>query len=285
VCVRIVYDLFLDAEKKFARDSINVITNTRVMSVNTDSLELFDKSTKTKTNLPYGMCVWSTGNKMLDISKSLASKLPNQNNSIALITDDAFQVRGAENIFAIGDCGTIDQRKLIHDCTELFSKADANGDGKLSPKEFEKFIESNSNVYPQMKFLAKEALRNFKKFDTSGDGYLDIEEFQKLLAESDKKITSLPPTAQVAGQTGEHLAKNLNKSKLDPFKYIHRGSFSYIGGSESALEANGFSFTGFFTYLAWSSVYWNKQVSLRNKYCLLSDWAKARLFGRDISRI
>lgn len=168
--------------------------------------------------------------------------------------------------------------------SKLFSEADSNGDGKLSLKEFKKFIEKNEKIYPQMKFIANEALKSFDKYDTSKDGFLDEDEFLKLLADSDKKITCLPPTAQVAGQCGEHLAKNLKNSRVNPFKYIHRGSFSYIGGSESALDANGYSFTGFFTYLAWSSVYWNKQVSMKNKYSLLSDWAKTRLFGRDFSR-
>ena len=230
------------------------------------------------------MCVWSTGNKMLPITESLAKKLPNQKNRVALITDNTFKVKGCSNIYAIGDCGTIDQMKLVHECSKLFSQADSNGDGKLSPKEFNKFIEKHSEIYPQMKFIATQALKSFEKYDTSKDGFLDEDEFLKLLADSDKKVTALPPTAQVAGQAGEHLAKNFNNSKEDPFKYIHRGSFSYIGGSQSALDVNGYSFSGFFTYLAWSSVYWNKQVSMRNKYSLLSDWSKTRLFGRDFSR-
>eukprot|EP01080_Neovahlkampfia_damariscottae_P006460 gene6460-10466_t len=127
---------------------------------------------------------------------------------------------------------------MVHACSELFSQADANGDGKLSQKNFK-----NSLI----------------KFDTSGDGFFDEEEFLKLLT--------------LAGQYGEHLAKNLNQSKEDAFKYVHRGSFSYIGGSQAALDAGGYSFTGFFTYFAWSSFYWNKQ-----------NWTKTRLFGRDFSR-
>eukprot|EP01080_Neovahlkampfia_damariscottae_P005696 gene5696-9516_t len=272
------------AEDKFKRDSMNVITNTRVTAVNRDTIELFDKKSKEKIILPYGMCVWSTGNKMLEMTHSFAKKLPNQKNRVALITDDKFKVNGCSNIYAIGDCGTIDQNKMVHACSELFSQADANGDGKLSPKEFQKFIDKSTDIYPQMKYIAKEALKQFEKFDTSGDGFLDEEEFLKLLADADRKITALPPTAQVAGQCGEHLAKNLNQSKEDAFKYVHRGSFSYIGGSQSALDAGGYSFTGFFTYLAWSSVYWNKQVSMKNKYSLFSDWTKTRLFGRDFSR-
>lgn len=59
------------------------------------------------------MCVWSTGNKMLPMTESFAKKLPNQKNLVALVTDESFQVKGCQNIYAIGDCGTIDQMKLI----------------------------------------------------------------------------------------------------------------------------------------------------------------------------
>ena len=39
-------------------------------------------------------------------------------------------------MFAIGDCGTIEMKKLMSDVTDLFEKADVNKDGSLSMDEF-----------------------------------------------------------------------------------------------------------------------------------------------------
>jgi NADH:ubiquinone reductase (non-electrogenic) len=37
-------------------------------------------------------------------------------------------------------------------------------------------------------------------------------------------------------------------------------------------------------FLLWRSVYLSKQVSFRNRVLVLFDWAKTRVFGRDITR-
>ena len=42
--------------------------------------------------------------------------------------------------------------------------------------------------------------RIFKEMDTSGDQRLDFEEFRQTLLQLDKKLKSLPATAQVASQ-------------------------------------------------------------------------------------
>ena len=36
---------------------------------------------------------------------------------------------------------------------------------------------------------------------------------------------------------------------------------------------------------AWRSVYLSKQFGLRNRFLVSVDWVKARLFGRDLSRL
>lgn len=53
-----------------------------------------------------------------------------------MLTDEYCQVKNAKGVFSIGDCATIEMKKLVHDVTELFEKADENKDGSLSMDEF-----------------------------------------------------------------------------------------------------------------------------------------------------
>ena len=43
--------------------------------------------------------------------------------------------------------------------------------------------------------------------------------------------------------------------------------------------------TGAAGFALWRSVYLSKQVSWRNRVLVALDWAKAKSFGRDITRI
>ena len=55
----------------------------------------------------------------------------------ALLTDYYLQVKNSNGrIYAMGDCCTIEQRRLISNVKEIFTEADKDGDGKLSLEEF-----------------------------------------------------------------------------------------------------------------------------------------------------
>lgn len=55
----------------------------------------------------------------------------------ALLTDYYLQVKNSNGrIYAMGDCCTIEQRKLFSDVKEIFTAADKDADGKLSLEEF-----------------------------------------------------------------------------------------------------------------------------------------------------
>lgn len=126
----------------------------------------------------------------------------------------------------------------------------------------------------------------------------------------------LPPTAQVASQEGRYLgrlfnslseelyqetkakrlaagaakaasdvfAKHLNDSNKFVFHYL--GIMAYIGGQEAVADfgKDGSKYAGFSTWLLWRSVYMSKLLSVRNRFLVASDWIRAAIFGRDISR-
>lgn len=98
----------------------------------------------------------------------------------------------------------------------------------------------------------------------------------------------LPATAQVAQQQGRYLADALACLReggfVEPFRFKAAGMLAYIGGGEALADLPQVKWSGRAAWLFWRSVYLTKLVSPANKIKVLFDWAKARLFGRDLSR-
>ncbi|KAF9517464.1 hypothetical protein BS47DRAFT_1326181 [Hydnum rufescens UP504] len=155
------------------------------------------------------------------------------------------------------------------------------------------------------------------------DDFLQLKGAEGIYAIGDCAATSYAPTAQVASQQGNYLArqfvqiarkenleaklkhlresldtapeaiestvKQINKaSKLRPFHYSHQGSLAYIGSEKAIADLpflNGnFASGGVATFLFWRSAYVSTLFSLRNRTLVVSDWLKVKLFGRDTSR-
>lgn len=68
----------------------------------------------------------------------------------AILTDKYLRVKGAEGVFALGDCSTIEQDLMIRSAKELFKQADVNNDGTLTQEEFEEIIEKAKEQFPQV---------------------------------------------------------------------------------------------------------------------------------------
>lgn len=129
---------------------------------------------------------------------------------------------------------------------------------------------------------------------------------------------SLPATAQVAAQQGEYLSNLLRGAgsydlgastprraggrRLDelfceadddaviarPFQFLNLGILAYVGDSKAlaqvSLGDSTLKDTGRRAFALWRSVYLAKQVSFRNRVLVAGDWARDRVFGRDITR-
>jgi NADH dehydrogenase len=157
-----------------------------------------------------------------------------------------------------------------------------------------------SKEYPQGEFHLRNVQKLFQKFDKNHDGILSLDEFKNLLSEVDKSIKTLPATAQVASQQGYYLGrilsqmyqtkgKSWNSSDLEtlnsPFLYRHMGSMANIGGEQAVVDFdNGWIGEGNMSFWLWKSVYLSKQVSLKTRILLASDWLKLWVFGRDITK-
>jgi len=264
-----------------------------VKSVHKDKIVVFDKIKNKDVEMGFGLCVWSTGIDPIPLVKDLCTQLTpqGQTNKKALIVDEHLLVKGSNNIFAIGDCSTLERKKLKIHLEDLFVQFDKDHDGQISWDEFVEFIAGISLTYPQLSVYNKKLLKTFKEYDLDASDGLSIEEFQALLAHADNELTILPSTAQVASQEGLYLGNLLSQLRVrniddvPSFQYTHRGAFAALGGNQAVGEVPGLvTGGGLEVWLMWRGVYLAKQFSLYNKIRMLSDWVRTTSFGRDISR-
>ncbi|CAM8928619.1 unnamed protein product [Rhodiola kirilowii] len=300
------------AEQKFSRDGIDLKTGSMVVKVTDKEISTKERATGELKSVPYGMVVWSTGIGTRPVVAEFMKQI-GQNNRRALATDEWLRVEGCDNIYALGDCATINQRKVMEDIAAIFSKADKNNTGKLSAKDFKEVVKDIVERYPQLEIYMKrkqlknivDLLKKAQETDKMSDEVIDIEKLKAALSEVDAQMKNLPATAQVAAQQGSYLADCFNRMeqcemypegplrfrgtgrhRFHAFRYRHFGQFAPLGGEQTAAQLPGdFVSIGYSSQWLWYSVYASKLVSWRTRYLVISDWTRRFVFGRDSSRI
>ncbi|KAK4758899.1 hypothetical protein SAY87_020200 [Trapa incisa] len=299
------------AEKKFKREGIDVRTGAMVVKVSDKEISTKERSGEV-SSIPYGMAVWSTGIGTRPVIRDFMQQV-GQINRRALATDEWLRVDGTDNIYALGDCATINQRKVMEDISAIFNKADKDNSGTLSAKEAREVIMDICERYPQVDLYLKnkqlrdivDLLKESKKGVEKESIELNIEEFKSALSQVDSQMKNLPATAQVAAQQGAYLADCFNRMedcekdpegplrfrgsgrhRFRPFRYKHFGQFAPLGGEQTAAQLPGdWVSIGHSSQWLWYSVYASKQVSWRTRMLVISDWTRRFIFGRDSSRI
>ncbi|VVA98645.1 unnamed protein product [Arabis nemorensis] len=297
------------AEEKFLRDGIDVQMGMRVMSVSDKDISVKIKSSGKVLSVPHGLVLWSTGVGTRPVISDLMEQV-GQGGRRALATNEWLQVKGCENVYAVGDCASIAQRKIMEDIANIFKAADVDNSGTLTVEELQDVVDDILVRYPQVElYLKSKHMRNIKDLLADSEGNakkeVNIEEFKLALAGVDSQMKSLPATAQVAAQQGTYLAKCFNRMEqckdhpegpkrfrsgghhqFRPFQYKHFGQFAPLGGDQAAAELPGdWVSVGRSSQWLWYSVYASKQVSWRTRALVVSDWTRRYIFGRDSSRI
>ncbi|KAK7849565.1 external alternative nad(p)h-ubiquinone oxidoreductase b1 [Quercus suber] len=298
------------AEKKFRRDGIEVQTGCRVLSVSDKDITMKVKSKEEVCTIPHGLVVWSTGIGTRPVVRDFMEQVGQAKRRV-LETNEWLRVKGCENVYAIGDCATIDQRKVMEDILIIFEAADKDNSGTLTVEEFKDVVDDILIRYPQVDHYLK-SQQNLKDVtdllkDPQGNDWqeVNVEQFKLALSHVDSQMKSLPATAQVAAQQGAYLSRCLNhriqceenpegprrfrgsgRHQFRPFQYKHFGQFAPLGGEQAAAELPGdWVSIGHSTQWLWYSVYASKQVSWRTRMLVVSDWTRRFIFGRDSSRI
>ncbi|CAL0303919.1 unnamed protein product [Lupinus luteus] len=296
------------AESKFFRDGIDVKLGSMVVNVSENEISAKERATGKVVSLPHGMVVWSTGigtrPEILDFMKQIG-----QINRRALVTDEWLRLEGFENIYALGDCATVNQRRVMEDIAAIFSKADKDNNGRLDLKEFREVVGDIIERYPQVEiYLKKNQMKDVADLlqkPEESSLTADIEYFKDALSKVDSQMKNLPATAQVAAQQGAYLADCFNRMELceqypegpirfrgvgrhrfRPFRYKHLGQFAPLGGEQTAAMLPGdWISIGHSSQWLWYSIYASKQVSWRTRMLVVTDWSRRFIFGRDSSRI
>jgi NADH dehydrogenase FAD-containing subunit len=196
---------------------------------------------------PCAMVVWATGIKSRPLVERLRGLIGNkiQHNRNAILTDQWLQVKGASGIYALGDCASIEQEKLLVRLEDLFKEADTGSKGGITATEFSAFVRKYSPVYPQLGLYAENVADVFLKHDNNADALLSLDEFKEILKQADGKLRALPATAQVAYQEGRFAADSFNTGPFSkesgdmPFQYKHLGSLAYVGADQAVADFKG----------------------------------------------
>ena len=297
------------AESRFAHDSVDILTNSRVKEVKSDRILFTQKDETGKVvtkEIPMGFCLWSTGVSQTDFCKKLAAKLEGQNNRHALETDTHLRLAGAPlgDVYAVGDCSTVQNNISDHIVSFLRTLAWEKGKDPeqmhISYPDWRGVAKRVKQRFPQASDHLRRLDKLFADYDKDKSGTLDFGELRELLMQIDSKLTSLPATAQRAHQQGQYLGRKFNKiaqaapgmqlNELDygdlddavykAFEYRHMGSLAYVGNA-AIFDFGGMSFSGgLVAVYLWRSVYFAQSVSFRTRCLLAMDWSKRALFGR-----
>jgi NADH:ubiquinone reductase (non-electrogenic) len=242
-------------EKTFKEETITIRTKTMVKNVTDKYIEAESNGPdgkKVLERIPYGLLVWATGNALRPLVKDLINQIPAQKDSRrGLAVNEYLVVKGTENVWAVGDCAV-------------------------------------ANYAPTAQVAAQEGAFLARMFNNMAK----TQEIDAQLAElslAQEKAPGKEARDKIFNEIKE-LQKRLRRVKqIGPFEYSHQGSLAYIGSEKAVADISWFSGNiasgGTVTYIFWRSAYLSMCFSTRNRVLVIMDWVKAKVFGRDVSRV
>jgi NADH dehydrogenase len=99
----------------------------------------------------------------------------------------------------------------------------------------------------------------------------------------------LPGVAQLAIQSGRHVARNIVLSRRGrprlPFRYVDKGSMATIGRNRAVAQLGRFHFSGIVAWWLWLTVHVLSLVGFRSRLSVLMEWAFAYFTWQRRSRV
>ncbi|KAL5119588.1 NADH:ubiquinone oxidoreductase [Pleosporales sp. CAS-2024a] len=242
-------------EKTFDEEAITIRTKTMVKNVTEKYIEAESVGPDGKKQLeriPYGLLVWATGNALRPVVKDLINQIPAQKDSRrGLAVNEYLVVKGTENVWAVGDCAVANYAPTAQVAAQ---------EGAFLARMFNNMAKT------------QEIDAQLAKLSIAQETAPDKEARDKIFNEI------------------KDLQKRLRRVKqIGPFEYSHQGSLAYIGSEKAVADISWFSGNiasgGTVTYIFWRSAYLSMCFSTRNRILVLMDWVKAKVFGRDVSRV
>jgi NADH dehydrogenase len=131
--------------------------NTFVKAVKQREVIIQFKGSNEQISIPCSMVVWATGIKARPLTNRIREiiGLNYQTNRMGILTDRYLRAKGINDssIFAIGDCATIEQTKLVDRIQLLVEEVDTQHRGALDLQQFKTLVEQKINEFPQVLFV------------------------------------------------------------------------------------------------------------------------------------
>jgi NADH:ubiquinone reductase (non-electrogenic) len=270
-------DLAAKATANFKKIGVDVRTGVRVTEVTAEHIVL---GSGEKIN--YGVCVWSAGNAPRQLTLDIAQAIPQQMDSAGttgkvskLAVDPFLRVIGAKDVIALGDCAKI-----------------VGGAGSL-PATAQVAAQQGAyvaHVVNRGYNLGVGGVDMVPPWKPAADLSIADRFFGKLTDSITSSIdSSIDSTDEGSGDGDGTYSKNKEIVLLTkPFEFLSLGILANIGNEQAVAQIEAFDnklpVWGNPAFLLWKSVYITKQVSFRNRVLILVDWAKTRVFGRDLSQ-
>jgi NAD(P)H-nitrite reductase large subunit len=141
--------------------------NTFVKEVKQREVIIQLKGSTDLKSIPCSIIVWATGIKARPLTNKIREiiGLNIQSNRMGLLTDQYLRVKGVDDgsIFALGDCATIQQPKLVDQIQSLFEEVDTEHRGALDLQQFKTLVEKKITQFPQV-LISIEYCKEFMKF-------------------------------------------------------------------------------------------------------------------------
>ena len=229
---------------------VELILNQRVNEVTEDTITLSDGR-----EISYGVATWAGGIGPLPITLDIINGLGAQQQDCQgiakgkIVVDPYLRAIGAHDssVFAIGDCACV-KTSCLPSNAQVASQEGEYLAHLLASSDLEPSFEGDALLPPR---LGRRSLADAVAFLATGDW--------------------------------EHAC---------PFQFLDLGILAYTGKSSALAQVKAapaenakVKLRGKIGFAVWRSVYMAKSPSMRNRMLLAFDWAKAKLFGRDITLI
>lgn len=232
------------AKQVLSKRGANVLCNTSVTKITPASVEYKLSKVGTKGSVEYGMCVWAGGIARRPIVEAIARQI-----------DPYGKIQNSRQGLVVDPYMRI---KGVAD-KSVFAIGDCAVCGCAPTAQV---------AYQQGKYLGR-------LFRDSSNGMLIVERQERTKSKSASFEDEQKPLTPV-------------------FQYSHKGALAYTGGGKGVAELKSLwdnypsqdgkvRVEGPGAFAIWRSLYFSKLMSTRNQAQVGFDWAKAFLFGRDIS--
>jgi len=267
-------DMANAAKASLERDGDNRVPCEVIVGVGVNEVKEREVLLADGRTIPYGISVWAAGIGPLPLTLDTINRIPEQKtaqdeNTVPrggrgrLLTDGWLRVRGAPDIFALGDCAIMDTQPLP--ATAQVASQQATFLARL--------LSGDYDVSEPVPTVVGPNIRASDKFFPIYNKFVDAQVWTH-------------PEGDVARQ---EVNEGAPFKYAKPFQFLNLGILAYVGNDRgiAQLQVNKtpVKSKGVAGWLLWRSIYLSKQVSWRNRALVAADWVKARIFGRDITRL